>query len=36
LMGLPALVEAMLSQSLDHYTQPVHAGPMPPGFMANR
>jgi hypothetical protein len=36
LNGLTALVEAMLSQSLAHYAKPVHAGPLPPGFMVNR
>lgn len=36
LSGLQALVEAMLSQSLAHYAKPVHAGPLPPGFMVNR
>lgn len=36
LAGLSALVEAMLSQSLDHYAKPVHSGSMPPGFMVNR
>lgn len=34
--GLQALVEAMLSQSLAHDAKPVHAGPLPPGFMVNR
>jgi hypothetical protein len=36
LNGMQALVEAMVSQSLAHYATPVHAGPLPPGFMVNR
>ena len=34
--GLHAVVEAMLAQSLAHYTKPVQAGPLPPGFMVSR
>jgi len=33
--GLQAVVEAMLTQSLGHYAKPVHAGPLPPGFMVS-
>jgi hypothetical protein len=36
LSGLQALLEAMLARSLAHYAKPVHAGPLPPGFMVSR